>query len=32
LLNLLTTGVLAGAGAMGAYKIPKEVAFKMGID
>ena len=32
LLNLLTTGVLAGAGAMGAYKIPKEVALKMGID
>ena len=32
LLNLLTTGLLAGVGAMGAYKIPKEIAYKIGID
>lgn len=31
-INLLLTGVLAGAGAMGAYKIPKEIAAKMGIE
>jgi len=31
-LNLLYTGLLAGAGAMGTYKIPKEIASKLGID
>lgn len=30
-LELLLTGVLAGAGAVGAYKIPKEVGKSMGI-
>ena len=30
-LNLLMTGLLAGAGAIGAYKIPKEIGLKLGI-
>lgn len=30
-LNLLMIGGLAGAGAIGAYKIPKEIAAGMGI-
>jgi len=31
-ITVLTTGVLAGAGAIGAYKIPKEIGKRMGID
>lgn len=30
-LNLLMTGVLAAAGAIGTYKIPKEIGKKLGI-
>lgn len=30
-LDLLMTGVLAAAGAIGAYKIPKEIGKKLGI-
>ena len=32
IVNLLMTGVLAAAGAIGAYKIPKEIGEKMGIN
>ncbi len=31
-LNVLMTGAVAGAGAIGAYKIPKEIGAKMGIE
>ena len=31
-LNLLMTGLLAGCGAIGAYKIPKEIGSKLGIN
>lgn len=30
-LDLLMTGVLAAAGAIGAYKVPKEIGKKLGI-
>lgn len=32
IMDVLTNGLAAGVGAIGAYKIPKEIANKMGIE